>query len=75
VLAEFELVAQRRELRPVSARIFVRSRLGEGDAPRVIGQLVVKGGSGIDFVVQVPAVNGRAIGMVREPVQVQIELV
>jgi hypothetical protein len=36
-LAKFVLVTERCELRPVCPRIFVRARLGKGDASRVIG--------------------------------------
>ena len=72
-LAKLELVAQRGNLRPVSPRILVRARLGKGDASWIIGQLVVDGEPGIDPVVQMPAVGARAIGMIREPVQVEID--
>jgi len=72
-LAELELIAERCKLRPVPPRILVRAGLDKGDAPRVIDQPVVSSEPGVEFVVQVLAVNGRAIGMVREPVHVEIE--
>ena len=42
-------------------------------ASRVIDQLIVKGKAGIDLVVQALLVNGFAIGVVREPVHVDIQ--
>ena len=72
-LAKLELVAQRGELRRVCPGILVRTQLAKGDAPLGVGKFVVKSESGIDFVVQMLAVNGLAIRMVREPVDIEIE--
>jgi hypothetical protein len=72
-LAEFELIAQRRELRPVVPRITVRADLGKGGAARIIGQFVVKTESGIDFIIQSQALGGLAVGMIGEPVDVEFE--
>lgn len=75
VLAKFELVAKGYKLRQVCARILVRANLGKGDTSLVIPEVVVKADPGIYFVIQVQAVNGLAIGVVREPVDVEIELI
>jgi len=73
--AHFKLVTQRRKLRPGSPRILECAQFGKCSAPLVIDQLVVQAESRVDLIVQVLAVNGCAIRMVREPVYVEVERV
>ena len=72
-LAKLELVAKRGELRRVCPGILVRTHFAKGDSSLGVGKFVVKSEPGIDFVVQMLAVNGLAIRMVREPVDIEIE--
>lgn len=72
VFAELQLIAKPREQRQVTPRILVRTRFRKGNAPLVIGQLVVKTQAWIELVIQVQAVDRFAIGVIGEPVYVQI---